>query len=58
MAKKPKDIEWRVSEVRSKAYYLGTVTAPTLDEALKAAAREFGLSDQRAKRLIAQPKAT
>jgi hypothetical protein len=57
MPKKPKGIEWRVSEVRSKGHYLGTVSAPTLEEALKVAAKEFGLSEQRAKRLIAQPKA-
>ena len=57
MAKKPKDIEWRVSEVRAKARYLGTVTAPNLEEALKRAAQEFNVTGERAKRLMARPKA-
>ena len=58
MAKKPQDREWRITEVRAKGHYLGTVSAPTLEEALKVAAKEVGLSDQRAKRLVAQPKAS
>ena len=54
MAKKPKECTWRITEVRAKGRYLGTVKAATLEQALQVAAEYFGIDGHRAKRLIAQ----
>jgi hypothetical protein len=49
-----KEHVWRITEIRSKGRYLGSVKASTLEQALEVAIKEFGLDEQRAKRLIAQ----
>jgi hypothetical protein len=42
---------------RAQGRYLGTVTASTAEEAVKVAAKEFELTPERQKRLIAQREA-
>jgi len=53
MAKK-RLYHWRITEIRKKGHYLGTVEAATAEEALARAAKEFDLPPERAKRLVAQ----
>jgi hypothetical protein len=43
---------WRVSIIRSKSTYLGTVEAPNQNAAEVTAAELFGLSDHQRKRLV------
>jgi hypothetical protein len=45
---------WRVSIIRSRSAYLGTVEAPDNEAAELAAAEQFGLIDQQRKRLALQ----
>jgi len=52
MAKKPKTYTWRITEIREKD--LGSVEAASAEEAIKVAVEEYGLSPERAKRLVAQ----
>ena len=54
MAKKSKTYVWRITEIRKRGYYIGSVEATTADEAIKTAIEEFGLNPERAKRLVAQ----
>jgi hypothetical protein len=56
---KPKEIAWRVSVMRKRGEYLGTIRAPRDPEAAMAKAREvYGASDpERARRLAVQPMA-
>jgi hypothetical protein len=49
--KKAKLRSWRVSILRSRAHYLGTIEALDLKAAEAAAVREFKLSDEQHKRL-------
>jgi hypothetical protein len=49
---------WRITEIRKKGYYIGSVTAASAEEAIARAIEEFGISNpQRQKRLVAQPEA-
>jgi len=57
MGKKPaKEVEWRVSRIKSTpAVYVGTVTAPDAETAIKKAIKEFEITDpEHRKRLVAQ----
>jgi hypothetical protein len=45
-------IEWQVIRLRSRGEYLGTVTAPDEDAAIKAAIKVFALQADEAKRLL------
>jgi hypothetical protein len=52
--KKPPSPRWDIYLVRSTpAQLLGTVKAPNANVAIEAAIREFGVNDDRARRLIA-----
>jgi hypothetical protein len=53
MAKKKIHV-WRITEIRKKGYYIGSVEAATAEDAIKVAVKEFGLTAERAKRLVAQ----
>jgi hypothetical protein len=54
MAKK-KLHAWRITELRKKGHYIGSVEATTADEAIKVAIKEFMIdSPERQKRLVAQ----
>jgi hypothetical protein len=55
MAKKPD--RWRIHLHKKKAVYIGTVSAPDAQAAIKVAIMEFGIADaDRQKRLIALPE--
>jgi hypothetical protein len=55
MAKKAKEqSEWRITEIRAKGKVLGRVMAASAEEAIDAAVKEFEVSPERAKRLVAQ----
>jgi hypothetical protein len=58
VGKKPKPKTqhvWRITDIRKKGYYVGSVEAGTADEAIKVAMEEFGIENpQRQKRLVAQ----
>jgi hypothetical protein len=55
MAKKAKEqSEWRITEIRAKGKVLGRVMAATAEKAIEAAVKEFDVSPERAKRLVAQ----
>jgi hypothetical protein len=45
---------WRVSIIRKRGQYLGTVEAPNVKAAEAAAVAEFGLSDEQRRRLVVQ----
>jgi hypothetical protein len=45
---------WRVSIIRKRGQYLGTVEAPNEKAAEAAAVAEFNLSDEQLRRLIVQ----
>jgi hypothetical protein len=45
---------WRVSIIRRRGVFLGTVEAPDNEAAGLAAAEQFGLNDQQRKRLVLQ----
>ena len=45
---------WRVSLIRKRAQYLGTVDAPNERAAEAAAVAEFDLSDEQRRRLVVQ----
>jgi len=56
MAAKKKQV-WRITEIRKRGQYIGSVEAATADEAIKKAIEEFMIEDpERRKRLIAQPE--
>jgi hypothetical protein len=57
MAKKAKTHVWRITELRKKGHYIGSVEVATADEAIKIAVKEFELPPERAKRLVAQREA-
>jgi hypothetical protein len=62
MAKKPSEKStqhvWRITELRKKGHYLGSVTAVSADAAIARAIEEFEITDpQRQKRLAAQREA-
>jgi hypothetical protein len=47
---------WRVSVLRSRAHYLGTIEAPKEKAAEAAATKEFNLSDEQRRRLVVQER--
>jgi hypothetical protein len=47
---------WRVSIIRKRGQYLGTVEAPNEKAAEAAAVREFDLSDEQCRRLVVQER--
>jgi hypothetical protein len=47
---------WRVSILRQRAHYLGTVQAPDARSAEAAAVAEFDLSDEQRRRLVLQER--
>jgi hypothetical protein len=47
---------WRVSIIRKRGQYLGTVEAPNEKAAEAAAAAEFDLSDEERRRLVVQER--
>lgn len=52
----PKQRRWRITLIRHKGHYLGTVEAADPDAAIKTLIEEFGITDrERQRRLIAQP---
>ena len=62
MAKKPSGPReqhvWRITEIRKKGHYLGSVTAASAEAAIARAIEEFEITDpQRQKRLAAQREA-
>ena len=62
MAKKPRDTSrqhvWRITEIRKKGHYLGSVTAADAEAAIARAIEEFEITDPlRQKRLAAQREA-
>jgi hypothetical protein len=52
-AKKPRS--WRVTLIKNRGVYLGTVEAANEKEAELAAAKEFTLSEWQRKRLLVRP---
>jgi hypothetical protein len=50
--KRTSTIEWRVIRLKAKGEYLGTVSAPDEDAALKAALKLFALDKVEEKRLL------
>jgi hypothetical protein len=48
---------WRISILRSRAQYIGTVKAPDARAAEAAAITQFGLDDEQRKRLAAREQA-
>jgi hypothetical protein len=48
---------WRITEIRKKGHYIGSVEAATAEEAIKISVKEFALPPDRAKRLVAQREA-
>jgi hypothetical protein len=62
MAKKPAGTSrqhvWRITEIRKKGHYIGSVEAASADAAIARAIEEFEITDpQRQKRLAAQREA-
>ncbi len=56
MAKKTK--RWHIHVLRWKGEHIGTVEAPDAASAIKAAIKQFGITDpERQKRLVARPEA-
>jgi hypothetical protein len=47
---------WRVSIIRKRGQYLGTVEAPTEKAAEAAAIAEFDLADEQRRRLVVQKR--
>jgi hypothetical protein len=47
---------WRVSIIRKRGQYLGTVEAPNEKAAEAAAVSEFALSDEQRRRLVVQER--
>jgi hypothetical protein len=47
---------WRVSIIRKRGQYLGTVEAPTQKAAEVAAVAEFDFSDEQRRRLVVQER--
>jgi len=47
---------WRVSIIRKRGHYLGTVEAPNEKAAEAAAVAEFDLSDEQRRRLVVQER--
>jgi hypothetical protein len=54
LAAKPRS--WRVSIIRKRGQYLGTVEAPSEEAAEAAAVAEFDLSDEQRRRLVVQER--
>jgi len=47
---------WRIIEIRKKGHHIATVAAPDADAAIKAAIRDYAITDpHRQRRLVAQP---
>lgn len=58
MAKRPatKLPAWRITLIRKRGEYVGTVRAASADDAIRVAIKEFGIEDkERQRRLSAQP---
>jgi hypothetical protein len=53
---KPSGRSWRVSIIRKRGQYLGTVEAPNEKAAEAAAVAEFDLSDEHRQRLVVQER--
>jgi hypothetical protein len=47
---------WRISIIRKRGQYLGTVTAPNEKAAEAAAVAEFDLTDEQRRRLVVQER--
>jgi hypothetical protein len=61
MTKRPQEStaklrSWRVSIIRKRGQYLGTVEAPNEKAAEAAAVAEFDLSDEQRRRLVVQER--
>jgi hypothetical protein len=55
MASKPKLYQWRITQIRERGRFIGTVQAPDAEAAIKAAIKEFEIREpEQRKRLIAQ----
>jgi hypothetical protein len=52
MGDRKRKIEWQVIRLRARGEYIGTVTAPDEDAAIKAAIKLFALRADDAKRLL------
>jgi hypothetical protein len=56
LSKPAKQRSWRVSIIRKRGQYLGTVDAPNEKAAETAAVAEFDLSDEQRRRLVVQER--
>jgi hypothetical protein len=56
LARPAKLRSWRVSIIRKRGQYLGTVEAPNEKAAEAAAVAEFDLSDEQRRRLVVQER--
>jgi hypothetical protein len=52
MGERKRETKWRVTRLRARGEYLGTVTAPDEKAALKAALKMFALDKIEEKRLL------
>jgi hypothetical protein len=50
--KRERESEWRVIRMRARGEYIGTVTAPDEEAAVRAALKAFGLDKKEADRLL------
>lgn len=54
MGERKRKIEWQVIRLRARGEYIGTVTAPDEQSAMKAALKMLRLETAEAKRLLAR----
>lgn len=55
MAQRKRKIEWEVIRLRARGEYIGTVSAPDQQTALKVALKAFELDAAEANRLLVRP---